>query len=196
MKLFNIAKNLTDYKGSNEPVRSSRGRDYITDKNFPGGYMLGLAFGGRDTPATKRLAINAEDCRDIFDRPSMPLVSQWAILVNMPRVLEDDYSIDSKLKGVAGEEVALNTREAMEIAREHIISEYGRNALREAVYIAHPAHMQRVIWLGEKLDFKGVPLVDRTIVWNEDLTDGTSSPKAWKKQELIKRVHHLLNRWI
>jgi hypothetical protein len=196
MRLFEIGKNLTNYSNPLPSTEFVKDRTYHTDIDFRGAYMLGLAFGGRDAPATKRLAINAEDCREIFEQQSLPLISQWAILVNMPEIKTQDYSIDSRSLGSVGTEAALNTREAMEIARERVISGYGRNSLKEAIYIAHPAHMQRVIWIGEKLDFKGIPFLDTEQIWNSNVVDGTSSPSRWRRQEFAKRLHHLWNRWI
>lgn len=162
-------------------------------------YIMGLAFGGRETYATKRLAINAQDAQIFGEGFELPLIAQWAILVNMERIKPTDFSIDSQTVGSAPREAQMTTRQAMEIARDYVVSEFGRDSLKSALYVAHPAHMERVIAIGKKLDFRGIPFVDKEVIWNtgqESLGAGaTVSPQKWRRRELVTRAHHLLKGW-
>ncbi len=200
MGIQRLFRNLTDYNDSLLARVEIGDRMYNTKIPLEGEYLLGLAFGGRETHATQSLARSAIDARKISEK-NLPLIAQWAILVNIPKIRFDDYSIDSETKGSAPYEASLNTREVMERARQFIIEEHGQNSLKHAIYLAHPAHMERVIGIGKKLDFQGIPFVDADIVgWNtgqEHLGAGaTVSPSKWLKRELVTRLNHIIKGWM
>jgi hypothetical protein len=187
MSLF---KNLVNYEDPmlREVTPRHSDKAYLTDTQFQPGFALGLAFGNKDAPATVSLAVALWDSGEFFG--PVPVIAQQAILVNCAFRRERDFwSIDTGLKGDCSHDVPLKTYEAMEKAR--IIADKEGLGERRVLYVAHPAHMERVMRIGEKLGFEGEPFVEKTPVWNDRVNDYTKSPEAWKPYEIKARVHHL-----
>ena len=63
------------------------------------------------------------------------------------------------------------------------------------LYIAHPAHMQRVILTAEKLGIPGFPLVDSTIPWSDrsDHQWWTKNKFLWMLREIPARIYLSMN---
>jgi hypothetical protein len=197
--MINIFKNLTSYNPGGLIGTVISGRRYLTNPICEPAYSIVLAFGNEETFASKSLVITAKDSRIFFDY-NLPLIGQYAVMKNMSEIRKNDWTIDTMTKGELTKDVPKNSRECLEIAREIVISDYGRGALENGLFIAHPAHMERVLGLAKKLDFKGNPFVESVPVWNvgqEKLGAGaTVSAEDWKKYEIKARLHHTLKGWI
>ena len=86
-KLSFIWRNLADYSSNDLDLVFVNGRIYKTCMNAKALYIIGLAFGNEKTRATKSLAKTALDARQSYAKnSSLPILSQWAILKNLPQV--------------------------------------------------------------------------------------------------------------
>ena len=211
-RISRLFSNLTKYKDKsltraalgafNENRREGESdiirREYYTDPEFNPKFMLGLAFGNKYCKATQSLAITAQHARAFYNIPFLPLIAQYAILSNIPLVLQNDWETDTRTNGRIVDDVPMNSRQMLEVARG-IIDEENLDPTK-ALYIAHPAHLERVVWLAENIGFRGKPFVEVNPVWNtgqEKYDAGaTISQKEWKKKEKLVRLHHILKGWV
>ncbi|MBI3334248.1 hypothetical protein HYZ97_02075 [Candidatus Pacearchaeota archaeon] len=208
MRLLEIGKNLTSYwhpglSTVRGPMFTPYEREhFITDSSIPVSCLIGLAFGNERTYATQQLSHTLIGAREYYlcnhAQQPMPVIAQWALLKDKS-IKEYDWSIDTRTRGSAPEERPLNSHEALEIARDIIKRELG-TSLEEIAFVAHPAQMQRVLWLAQKMGMKGTPFMPAHPVWNagqESTGAGnTVSPEKWRFYELKVRCHHNLKGWI
>jgi hypothetical protein len=190
-KLTKIVTNLTDYEGLDDI--DIGGKVYrIRDGPAPSA-ILSLAFGGNmgENSYNAQLAKNACSARRYFG--DIPIISQAEIGMNVQD--SGSYSVGQESLYKEGEgSLVLSKTTTGEIMKQMIAKaeEIGCD-LQNVSYISHPAHAQRIEWVGEKLGIVGDPFLDKEIKWPiEESQPWVRTPHLWVPREILARIQHKL----
>jgi len=183
-------KNMLDYSHSSLAEIVVSDKKYRTVSAEKPSVIVGASFG--TTSCNMRLAEAVYDAR-IYFNPELPAIVQKGIFDNyinmhgIHKTISVGTDTDRDISKVVSE---VNTRGVLSLARDVIDANYlDRGKL---LYVAHPAHMQRVIEVGKKLGLNGVPFLESDVQWSDrdDRERWTISPARWALREIFARVHH------
>ncbi len=165
------------------------GRAYRTVHHEPT-VIIGAAFG--TTSCNERLAQSAKDAREYFGK-TLPAILQKEIFdfYSLNFGADNTYFVGTDdNKGASLVKSEIDTRGVLQGAQaimNHLELDSGK-----VLYVAHPAHMQRVMDVGKKLGLKGEPFVENRVRWSDayDRQRWTTSSPKWALRELLARAHH------
>lgn len=179
--------NLTGYSKDGVGKVTIHDRDYLlTDDYYPLTAIV-LAFGeGTDNKSYNyRLAKSVLDAKEYFD--DLNIVAQ----AEVAEIL-DDLGVECERIGSLSDSSQLNS----EYSSKEIIQRT-KQYDGERVYIAHPAHIQRVKNIGENLGLSGDIFTPEKVEWpSKDQQRWVRSPKKWVAREIWVRIHHKIKGWI
>ncbi len=187
-----LLENLLNYSHDSLVSFSVDGRPYKGVLERDRSAIVGASFG--TTSCNERLARAAYDARCYFN-PEMPAILQKEVFDNYVRMhgVYRTMSIgtDSN-KDISSVVSEVDTREVLTVVREVLDANFLDP--KKVVYVAHPAHMHRVIAVGKKLGLYGVPFFEGEVRWSDadDRQRWTISPARWALREIFARVHHKL----
>ena len=74
----------------------------------------------------------------------------------------------------------------------------GRNLdPKEAAFVAHPAHVYRVMAIANKLGIEGFPFISNDVWWPKNDEQGCiRSSWKWAPREITARIQHTLKGWV
>ncbi len=186
-------KNMLDYSHGSLTEIVAADRKYRAIPAEKRSVIVGTAFG--TTSCNERLADTVYGARMHFD-PELPAILQKEIfdryvqLYGVHKTISVGTDNNKDISTVVSE---IDTKGVLSIARDIIDENYlDRERL---VYVAHPAHMQRVIEVGKKVGLSGVPFLEQEVQWSnsDDRQRWTISATRWFFRELLARVHHKWN---
>ena len=178
---MNILENLLGYNNSFLNGIDVGGIEYRTKFDFEPKVCLGLAFG--TSGYNGRLAETIFDAEKYFG--GMKVIAQKEIY---------DLSLskniipvgESPKGGVPTLKSDIGTREILELSLPYIIDDEKSNIL----FVAHPAHIYRVMKMGEKLGLQGHPFIEKKVFWSDpdDKQIWTRSPVLYAPREIAVRM--------
>jgi len=185
-----LLENLLNYSHKSLVSFSIGDRPYkcVLERDRSG--VVSASFG--TTSCNERLARAAYDARCYFN-PEMPAILQREIFDNYVRMhgvyrtMSVGTDNDKDISRVVSE---IDTRGVLQITRDILDANFLDP--KKVVYIAHPAHMHRVIDVGKKLGLYGVPFFEQEVEWSDadDRQRWTISPARWALREVFARIHH------
>jgi hypothetical protein len=183
-----MLENLCGYDDDSLETLAIRERKYRLNPHVQPSAIVAASFG--TTSCNERLADAVNDARRLYNQ-DLFAVMQWEVFSAYLR----KYSARDT-KCVGGEQQGgavfsqLDTRGVLSLAKEDLSS--CGIALDNLLYVAHPAHMHRVMAVGRKLGMNGTPFVEQDIYWSEphDRQKWTRGPKRWAMREVLTRAHH------
>jgi hypothetical protein len=184
VSFWGLHKNLVNYKDERLVEVGVNGTTYRTKEDSSPMAFLGLCFGDGDE-YNLRIAEAIQGAREHFGRRPTYVDPVLGSVLSGQGI--DDYVTFSKPEGY------LNTREA--------ILKLGMRGLQDVVgpilYIVHPAHAQRALWIGAKLGYNGYPFLEKEVVWpGNDPQWFVQGPWGWALREAGARFHHWKKKWI
>ena len=193
MKIIDdLFKNLTEYN-ENLGIIEINGRSYRIKTDTNPSVILGQSFGANydENSYNQILAESVIDARKYFGN-DLAVIAQSEIgeclnkygefrYHSIGEVYENDEN-STIVSKIDSQGVLLQAKEVLK----------KRNLDKEKViYIAHPAHIYRVMKIGEKIGFNGAPFIPEIVCWpSEDLQPWVRSPYLWVPREIATRVHH------
>lgn len=192
-----LLKNLTNYQREGLENVEINGRYYRTNPDANPSIMFALAFGESDEgdSPNNSIAMAVEDAREYFkkDLPAMIQSDLGGSLIESGA--RDFYMVDNPYDhSNEGKSLALSkisSKEVMELG----VYEAERNGfdLNSILYVAHPAHMERVIALGENMGLHGEPFTMEKPSWSQnDPQLWVRHPFLWIPREILTREYHNL----
>ncbi len=187
-----LLENLLNYSHKSLVSFSIEGKPYRGVLEHGRSAIVGASFG--TTSCNISLARTAYDARCYFN-PEMPAVLQKEIFDNYVRMhgvyrtMSVGMDNNKNISSVVSE---IDTRGVLTVVREVLDANFLDP--KKVVYVAHPAHMQRVIDVGKKLGLYGVPFFEQEVQWSDpdDRQRWTISPARWALREVFARVQHKL----
>jgi len=189
--MMGLLENILNYSDRSLSNIKVEDREYRTV--IEGGHpvIVGLAFG--TTSYNGRLAQAVHDSRAFFGI-NLPAMLQKEIFESYVQKYGDKNTVSI---GAANENISsviseIDTKRVLELAKENIdsrkLSAFG------VIYVAHPAHVHRVIEVGNKLGIYGTPFIEKEVKWSDadDKQRWTISPSRWAVREVLTRIHHKL----
>jgi len=182
--------NLYDYRDENLKTVSINGTDYRIKPKFQPKIIVALSFGG-DTNEDSYNHILAEDVKIAQNfYGDIPVLGQTEVVKFMETDSENYHRLVDQ-----SEEAFLRpdfpTTHVLEDALKIIEEEcYNKDSV---LFIAHNAHMERVLYTGRKLGLDGEPLIRENIEWpDNDRHHWVNGPDNWWLREILSRLHHRL----
>jgi len=193
MKWQEILGNLTDYVNSSLEVVEVEGRKYRTDPSLDPSAIITASFGetcGLDS--YNRITAQALiDARKVFGKERNldafveGEIGQW---------LDDFGEKDYTSVGYTEEESGMVYSGAStdQITRKIYESYIKENYDAERVLsIAHPAHIFRVLEVGEVIGLGKNPFFPNEVTWlSNDPQPWVRGPGYWRPREIATRIHH------
>ncbi|MFH1506396.1 MAG: hypothetical protein ABIE94_05420 [archaeon] len=189
-----IFSNLTDYHDPDLSQIVVDGTSYMTLAEYEPSVIVGLSFGADygEGSVNASLAQSVLDAQEYFGQDLQAIV-QSEIGTCMSRLGEDDY-VHVGENYAEGEGAAMRSKEStgtiLEYSREHM--ESLNLDTGSILYVAHPAHMQRVIALGRSLGLEGQPFLG-DIGWSEDDPQlWVRNGALWLPREVVVRTYDVI----
>jgi len=193
---MNLFKNLTNYNDSSLEIIGINGIHYKTRVDFTisgkPSVMIGQAFGGDEDKRSynHNLALSVRDARDLFGK-DIPAIVQEQIALNLKGLgIENFYEIGinwrQKLKETGH---CINTPDVFDEVDE--IIEKNNYDRKKVLFLAHPAHTQRVLNIARKRGLEGYPFIREKVEWPKDSFQcSVNGPRIWAVREICARIHH------
>lgn len=191
MRLRDILSNLEDYSSSNLIELKFKGIDYkISDcfENQTPGALIVQAFGSEDQ-YNEILARDVLNLRECFRSEILAFVQTE--VGNLLKSEREIINFGEIYKNGESSKV-LSKVTSYELLKEikNKIDEKNLDA-KNVCYFAHPGHVYRVMEIGRKNNLEGGCFIPSKVVWpDKDPQKWVRSSEAWKKRELMTRVHH------
>jgi hypothetical protein len=184
-----LLENILDYSDRSLTNINVEDREYRTVVEGRHHVIVGLAFG--TTSCNERLAQTVHDARAFFGI-NLPAILQREIFESYVQKYGDKktVSIGATNGNITSAISEIDTKGVLELAKENIdsrkLSTFG------VIYVAHPAHVHRVIEVGNKLEIYGTPFIEKAVKWSDtnDKQRWTISPSRWAVREVLTRIHH------
>ncbi len=185
-----LLENLLDYSHKSLVSFSIGDRPYKGVLEHGRSAIVGASFG--TTSCNERLARTAYSARCYFNS-ELPAILQKEIFDNYVRMhgVYRTMSVGAdNNKDISRVVSELDTRGVLTVARDVLDANFLDP--KKVVYVAHPAHMHRVIAVGKKLGLYGVPFFEQEVQWSDpdDRQRWTISPARWALREVFARIHH------
>jgi len=189
-----MLRNLAGYNGNLDEVKTSRGI-YRTNRDTKPSVALAQSFGagtGADS-YNYRLANAVLASREIFGE-RLPAIVQAEVGECLENYGGSNYYIvgenDVYSEGESSSLMSkIDTAGVLEASRDLIKSQGGD--ITNVVYVAHPAHIERVMQIGEKMGLEGIPFIEKEVVWpTNDSQKWVRSKGMWVPREIATRIHH------
>jgi hypothetical protein len=186
-------RNMLDYDNSTLERLSIDGRDYKAEHcHLVPDIVFGLSFGlNRDRSSVNYgLAQSILDIRTHFQEDIPAIVQDRMVpcledlsVGNFYRVGKDsDYSW------------RLDSHDILALSIEKAQGE--RLSLKRVLYVAHPAHVQRVRDCGARIGLVGVPFVSGNVQWSEnDEEKWVRTAHRWFFREIVARAIYKVKRY-
>lgn len=181
-------KQIKDFKDRLDLVEINS-RKYRTIKDYKPDIIIGLSFG--TTSCNDRLAQAIKDAEDYFGFSC--IIAQSEIYQSYtenfnrkPIKIGNNNNKESLWKS------DLTTRDVL-FKTKDLLNKYAPE-YNNILYVAHPAHIYRVLHDGKKLDLEGKPFIENKIIWSdkEDIQKWSTSPKVWIPREILARTKYNL----
>ncbi|MBI2043063.1 hypothetical protein HYT25_01605 [Candidatus Pacearchaeota archaeon] len=194
MIIDDLFKDLTDYSGKLEYVEVN-GRRYRTKTDANPSIILGQAFGANydKNSYNQVLAESVIDARQFFG-------DELAVIVQseIGKCLDEygEFSYHSIGEVYEDDEISkigvfskIDTQGVLKLSEE-VLKKLGLEK-EEIVYVAHPAHVYRVMKIGNKIGFNGFPFISKDVEWaSGEIQPWTRSKYFWIPREIATRIHH------
>ncbi len=159
---------------------------YRTKWDYFPSCAIGFSFG--TSSCNPRLATTMVDSQNYFGE--MKMMAQADIFQHYMNRFDDDITCLGKTTTQTSDfESQITTRDVLELAvKEMEKRDINKN---NVLYVAHPAHVYRVMKMGEKLGLKGVPFIEKEVFWSIGPDEGqiwTTSPSKYIGRELAARA--------
>lgn len=170
----NYFRNLASYASPNVSVVKPRSREYLTVLDFEPKVILGLSFGNGICNAVLAQAIY--DANLHFKNPSLVAQEEIASLYGI--------MFPEKIKSIPTRSPDGKYRTSRAVFRDAIER---FNLKKDIAFVAHPAHMERILVTASQEGLEGIPFTPAQAVWNEegDKHGWTTSPVKWVARELV-----------
>jgi hypothetical protein len=173
----NYLRNLSDYHSPETQAVNIDQRRYKTVKKFNPRAIFALSFGvdGYNSVLAKAL----KDARQYFGN-NAPLLAQWDVKERYSLLFDEEiYPVEAR------NAVYTTTRGVFKSAREKYFVDRP-DALDSIVFVAHPAHMERVLVTASQEGLEGVPFTPASVLWNRasNTQRWTNSKVHWVSREL------------
>ncbi|MBN1376812.1 hypothetical protein JW949_00580 [Candidatus Woesearchaeota archaeon] len=191
--MMNLLENLTEKQIKNFEDKLDlveiNSRKYRTIKDYKPDIIIGLSFG--TTSYNDRLAQAVKDAEDYFGFGC--IIAQSEIYQSYtenfnrkPIKIGNNNSKESLWKS------DLTTRDVL-LKTKDLLNKYAPE-YNNILYVAHPAHIYRVLHDGKKLDLEGKPFIEDEIIWSDkkDIQKWTTSQNRWPLREILARVKYNL----
>ena len=192
---MDLLKNMLGHNGENLEKIVINSGSYLTksNKDFFPAYMIGLSFGAdiSESSYNNRLAecvLNAEE----YFKESIPKIIQYEVRRCLKNSNTNPQSIYTIGEGYNQKEKSLvlpkiSTKDVL-IESKRLIEKLNL-PLDSALFIAHPCHMERVLYTAEKLGIYGEPFIREKVEWSEkDPQLWVRSPFFFVPREIIARI--------
>jgi hypothetical protein len=183
-----MLENLLDYHDESLETLSIRERKYRLVPTAQPSAIVAASFG--TTSCNERLADAVKDARRLYSKDAYAVL-QWEIFsaYQQKYIVHDMAYVGGPQAGSALFS-ELDTHGMLERAGLELSSR--GIALDKLLYVAHPAHLHRVMAVGRKLGMNGTPFVEKEVHWSspDDRQKWTRGPKRWAMREVLTRVHH------
>lgn len=185
----NLFKNLQNYHDKNLKLVNVNGRGYRTYPDFNPNVIIGMAFGANyDEKSYKnKLAKAIVDSREFFGK-ELAVIVQKEIGECLRRIGEKKfYFVGENYE--EGEKSLLFSK-----IDTNLILGYCKDIMKKerlqnkAVYVAHPAHVYRVMKTGENKGIEGFPFIPEKTNWLNDSQIWVRSPLFWIPREILTRI--------
>ncbi|MDP2628625.1 MAG: hypothetical protein Q8P15_01875 [Nanoarchaeota archaeon] len=182
-------RNLTSYREKKLNVVDVNERTYFTDSSFNPNLIIGMAFGANydEKSHNYKLAKAVIDSREYFGK-EIPVLVQSEIGECLMRSGEKNFYFVGE-NYAEGESSLIKSKIDTEGIFKHckkIIKSKGLG--NKILYVAHPAHMQRVLDTAKKQGLEGIPFVSEKVEWLDDAQPWVTSPYLWVPREIVARV--------
>jgi len=185
-----LLKNLMNY---NERLGTFESGDrlYRTNQRFRPSVVVIPSFGAGlgDDSYNATLARTLIASRELFG--NLPVIAQSEVCSFLNGSEEGNfYSIgESYCSGESSRLISkISTKDILKSSRR-IIAEKGLNP-RKVLYISHPAHLLRIMSLGNRMGLGGFPFITNDVEWpTEDQQPWVRSKAKWAVREILARIH-------
>ncbi len=182
-----LLENLLDYKEPLDLINIT-GREYRTKSDYHPNVIFTLAFGENEKSSyNENLALATINAKTYFDNPLTIVQSN---VFNFLQDYTSDYiSIGQNNLSTRLILSKISTSDCFNLL-DNILDENNLNK-DKILYIAHPAHIYRVMEIGKKRSFFGFPFIEKEVVWPKD-DEQLWIRKAyfWVPREFLCRIHH------
>lgn len=185
-----IWKNLFNYSDEELDEIEVNGQNYLADPGYSPEAVVGQAFGAdlNEDSYNQVLAETVSDARDFYDEEIEVFVQE-----EIAECLDEELREDAFVAGEVYEEgedshmvSKYSTKEMFELHHGNVERE-GLDP-EKVLYIAHPAHMERVKGIGDNIGFNGRPFIRSEVEWpSEDDQPWVRSPLHWTPREIAAR---------
>lgn len=179
-------RNMLDYHNSTSQRLSIDGRDYKTERcQRAPDVILGLSFGINQHRGSINhgLALSVLDIRKHFQEEIPAIVQDRMGPCLEELAAEHCYRVGRD----ADYSRRLDSHDILQLSIERAQAE--RLSLKSVLYVAHPAHVQRVMECGARMGLVGPPFVAASVRWSERDQEGWVRTAArWVTREVAARV--------
>lgn len=185
-----IWQNLLDYNDDSLDEIEVNGERYLADTDYSPDAVIGQAFGADldENSYNQILAQTVSDAQQFYGEDFEVFV-QEEIAECMSEELKDYAFVAGEVYEEGEDSDVLSkysTKEMFELHHDNV-QRQGLDA-ESVVYVAHPAHMERVKGIGENVGFEGRPFVRSEVEWpSDDDQPWVRSPLLWGPRELAAR---------
>jgi len=185
-----VWQNLLSYSDEDLEDVEVNGERYLADADYRPEAVIGQAFGTDldEDSYNQVLAETITDAQQLYGKDVEVFVQE-----EIAECLDEELREDVFVAGEVYEDEEdshmvskYSTKEMFELHHENI----GREGLDpgNVVYVSHPAHMERVKGIRDKIGFDGRPFVRSEVEWpSEDSQPWVRSPLHWGPRELAAR---------
>jgi len=188
-----ILRNLKDYYEVGLEEIGLEERTYRTVSDYSPDLLLASAFGGStdENSYNQILAQTVKDARNFFGK-DLPTVVQAEINFNLSSE-EDIFSVfEEHVYGEGERALAFSNKSTGDLFTEFLrVIKRENLESKKPLFIAHPAHIYRVLEIGKKLGLEGAPFIPSQVYWpSRDNQLWVKSPWFWVPREILTRLHH------
>ncbi len=189
-----IFKNLSSYQNILLHEININNSIYVTHKSFRPSIIFAFSFGAE----YDKNSINSELFQSV-------VAARKCFGKNLPAIVQSEIKSSGSLKdcyemgeNYLDEEKSLflpkNDLDTWKISQLFVKKSKEQNLdLSSVLYVAHPAHIQRVLMVGEKQMLKGCPFVKKQMPWSvNDKQMWTKSCNLWIQREILTRIFYKL----
>lgn len=189
----NQLDNLYDFEDESLETETVDGTDYRFDPDFEPSVIVAQAFGADtgENSYNHALAESIGDAHEVYGE--LPVVAQSEVFERLEKdpyfEARDDVQRVFDNSGEADLISDYSTAEALEETAD-LLDEQGYDS-DSALFVAHNAHMHRVLTSAEEAGIEGQPFVRDEVEWPEnDKQEWVRSPENWGRREPLSRAHH------
>jgi hypothetical protein len=178
-------RNLVDYHDDNLDDSEVDGINYQLDNNGKPERILALSFGNNTEEGSSnyQLATSVKDGLTYYNE-HLPVYTQKEVA----EVL-DQFGIESQPLSKVGE-MSRDYADTTEMLRR--LKALSSGAKGDNVLMAHPAHLERVMYLADNSAIQTSPFLNSKMGWNEeDEQPWVTSPGLWVPREISIRLYDM-----